>query len=82
MSADLLPSESANGRWSRGEKYNPDSGNHKGHTVVVVNPAAIIKVPVPVRQDDKVVIELQEGVMVYVRCATCLMSWTFDQEHE
>ncbi len=82
MSADLFPEESANGRWSRGQIYAPREGNHKGHSVEIVNPAAVIKVPTPTRQKGgKVVIVLVEGPVVYVRCQTCLMSWTFDQEN-
>ncbi len=81
MSTDLVPMESANGRWSRGQTYAPIEGNHKGHVVEIINPAAQIKVPVPTRVRGKVVIELHEGLVVYVRCQTCLMSWTFDESN-
>ncbi len=81
MSADVAE-RSANGRWSRGQQYNPEQGNHKGHTVEIVNPAAVIKVPVPTRQDGEVVIMLKEASVVYVRCETCLMSWFFGEAEE
>lgn len=78
----MIAEHSENGRWSRGQIYAPSSGNHKGHSVGIVNPAALIKVPVPSRvEGGEVAIVLREAVVVYVRCETCLMSWYFGQEN-